>query len=413
MPSFEYEALSTDGQRSSGTLDAGAIGLAADALQRRGLEVIRLAQDTDVPIKLPAASKTIGAPISDLDLQRLDAQYVAPSIEAYIPLPSSLVEQAFFFKQLHNFLRAGVPLVSAMDSLARMRQSQELRKAIRQMQKNAMSGEPLGDALAVFPKTFTPLIIAVIRAGEQGGFLPDAANSISEYLDEELEVRRLYRQLTLTPKLYTLAAAVVNFYFAYRLFTNIWIPVLTVWLILKVFQHDAKFQAMRDQAVLAIPVIGTISHEYAEAKFARAFGLLFENGVNVATGVEYAADACGNRTIRNALYPAGERLRSGVPIYTALRETGVLSNKFNDLLTTGSETGEIKSMLFQISEEFAAEAKHRSVQLAWYLSAAFFLAFCLVWAGALLTPDAARTSLPIPQPNKTITPQAESQPNNP
>jgi general secretion pathway protein F len=186
-----------------------------------------------------------------------------------------------------------------------------------------------------------------------------------------------------------------------------------VWLILKVFQHDPKFQAARDRVVLGIPVVGGISREFAEAKFARAFGLLFENGVNVASAVEYAADACGNRTIRDALYPAGERLRTGEPIYMVLRQTGALSDKFNDLLTTGVQTGEIKSMLFQISDEYAAEAKHRSVQLAWYLSAAFFLVFCLVWAGTMLTPGAVRTSLPIPKPDKTTKLQLDSQPNNP
>lgn len=379
MPVFEYVAKNAEGQVKRGTLVSGSLELAQRQLVERGYLIETL------------------TPFIDLSAGHAQSE-AAPGREAETVMHGGAVplqHLAFFFRQAAALIGAGVSPSHAFETLSRQTKNPRLHRVLDEFRSLAIAGQPMSDAMRRNPDLFTPLMLALVRAGESGGFLVDSLKAASDYAEREIELRNRIRRQTLYPKL-VLAASVIIFAGANLIIGSItgtggglpnpllspaamaiWIPlVVGLWLYVRVGLKNPRIKLGYDRLITQLPAIGQVVEGLVMAKFGRAFGALYKGGVPVQDAVLLAADACGNTYLAERIRPASERLGAGQGITDSFRATGAFTDIVLDMCAAGEQSGNLDEMLTKVAEYYEDEGKTRSDQMATLLGV-----FCLLAVG--------------------------------
>lgn len=371
MPIFEYQATDKSGTAVRGTLFAESLEKAAGALAEKGFTVSQLgaAQGSGNPIEAP---RNITEPRS-----AVQTQVVGPLV-GQVPLENLL----FFFRQLSTMLHAGIGIVQSLDTLSKQTRNGKLQHCVAEMKIHAQEGRPLSAGMQRYPEVFNPLVISLVRAGEEGGVLDETLKQVADYMEREIALRNLVRRVTIYPKL-VIGASIFIILVTNGLLSMLgkedrlsspltnpatWIclaPFLVLaFLFFRVGIHNPRIRHNYDAVLLKIPGLGSTLHQLAMAKFGRAFAALYKGGVPIHRATALAADACGSQYIRAKIYNELPAFEEGVGV----TETFVRTNVFNpivlDMVRTGETTGNLDQMLTKVGEYFEDEAETQSNQHA-------------------------------------------------
>ena len=443
MPTFQYQALRSDGESINGFVFGSTLDSAMGDLLNRGLNVqsigvavtandplagmappVQKAPTVEVPreesptipteyasdyvidgrgVKVASnisAADSVGEGVESYAGHSGYASgppteqrsYVATSVLGPVVGKVSLSTLAFFFNQLGTMLRAGVPMVQSLDTLSKQTSDPRFQHVVREMKGHVEAGRPMTTGMQRYPEIFTPVMLSIIRVGEEGGFLDESLFTVAKYTEDEIELRNLYRRVTLYPKLLICASMLIIFGTNLILgaiapgakglsspLTNLstWLilgPVIVgMFLFFRVGLANFRIKYNWDMFISYIPYIGGTVRQTSMAKFGRAFGALYQAGVPLPKIVTLAADACGNEYMRAKLYPASKVLEGGAGITETLKSTGALSPIVINMLSTGEQTGNLDQMLNKMSDYYQDEAKTRSIQLGTFMGVLAFL----------------------------------------
>jgi len=415
MPNFEYIASDQNGASQQGNIIGIDLPAALTDLGKRGLTVekIQLAQSVNDPLNVqhpstvstrPAAVQdqrtwvqnsserqvdidselnTIAGPLeTDANPHEPKRSYMSTNVVGPVAGRASLVSLAFFFRQLGTMLQAGVPYVQCLDTLSTQSKDFRLRPVILECRQQVENGRPISAALQRYPESINAVVISLVRAGEEGGFLDKAILQVADYIDREIELRNLYRRLTFYPKLVfaltfivialantiiSMVAPGVNGLQSPFLFST-WVILISIgigyWLFLRIGLSNFRIKRVYDQIVLKTPVIGKTMHQLAMARFGRAFGALYEGGVPISKAMKLSADACGNEELRARMYPYFDLMEKGGGVHETFRRTGAFSPIVLDMVGTGERTGNLDQMLTKVASYYEDEANTRQTILA-------------------------------------------------
>ncbi|HZH98110.1 MAG TPA: type II secretion system F family protein, partial [Fimbriimonadaceae bacterium] len=307
MPVFEYKATNPEGEQVSGTLLSADLVAAAAELGRRGFKVqhVGLAESAGdpVPREFSAGAEAPRENITD-PRPPVITQVVAPLVGKV-----SLNQLLFFFRQLSTMLHAGVGIVQSLDTLAGQSSDPRFRPVVREISQHVREGRPISAGMQRYPEVFTPLMISIVRTGEEGGILDESLRQIAEYIQREIELRNLIRKATIYPKLVIgasifiiLAANAIvgavggsGFIFSPLTIGVTWVIlgplIVLMFLFVRVGLAQPGVKYSYDQALLSIPVIGHTIQQFAMAKFGRSFAALYRAGVPIGKAVRLSADA--------------------------------------------------------------------------------------------------------------------------
>ena len=96
---------------------------------------------------------------------------------------------ATFYGQFADLLVAGVPVLRSLELLAKQSSSPLLSEVVLEVREDVSSGDSLADALAKHPRVFAELQVAMVRAGEKGGFLEEILTRIAKFTEHQNELR--------------------------------------------------------------------------------------------------------------------------------------------------------------------------------------------------------------------------------
>lgn len=381
MPTFEYSATDPSGQTVRGTVLEADLAQAVASLSGRGLKVEQIgpAASFDDPIATPRELPRTEGPTSAPPIQQ--RTYFATNVAGRVLDRVQLKDLLFFFRQFSTLQKSGVPIVQSLDTLSRQSKDGKMRTVLREMRGHVEAGRPISACMQRYPEVFTPLMLSLVRAGEEGGYLDNACAQLARYLEQEIELRSLYRRVLFMPKL-TVFGSIVIILATNAIIdavapggTHIWSPltqpitwlyvgpiVVGIWLFFRVGLANPAIKYKWDQFTLMVPYLGNTLHQLAMAKFGRAFGALYAGGVPIPRGIELAADACGNEFVRANLYPAAQRMQDGASVFETLRSTGALSPIVLDMVQTGETTGNMDEMLQKMADYYEDETTVRSEQ---------------------------------------------------
>src|SRR5438477_1591141 len=183
MPTFLYRALQSDGTIAEGQIEAGGRQEAFRQMEGRGLKPISLAehrngkpQKVEPNGKAQTAEKAASPPASfQLSFGRSDK------------ISGRMLEN--FTRLLSSLLAAGVPLSRALVILIKEGASAAARDKWKEIHDLVVDGMSLADAMAKSPETFPRVYVAMVEAGEAGGFLDVVLGQIADFQAREKEIR--------------------------------------------------------------------------------------------------------------------------------------------------------------------------------------------------------------------------------
>jgi type IV pilus assembly protein PilC len=120
-------------------------------------------------------------------------------------------------------------------------------------------------------------------------------------------------------------------------------------------RKSQKFRDFIDRSVLKIPVLGTILHKAAIARFARTLATTFSAGVPLVEALDSAAGAVGNVVYRNAIIQIRNGVSTGQSLKNAIEMTGIFPNMTIQMIGIGEEAGSLEMMLDKVAEFYERE----------------------------------------------------------
>lgn len=396
MPTFEYVGNNADGQPVRGTVFGASLDAALSSLTQSGLNIEKI-----------AAAQSVGDPLKegretgpDITSQR---SYYETSVKGRLVGLVPLQHLLFFFQQFATMEDAGVPLIQSLETLQRQARSPKLAQIVGELRQHAEAGRRLSDGMQRYPEVFSPIMMSMVRAGEEGGFFADALKQIASYIEREVELRNLYRRITFYPKLQfflaifiVLAANLIITSMGKKGIIDSPLTHIVTWIVLAPFIIGAflffrvglanpRIKYGWDEFILGIPYLGNTLRQYAMAKFGRAFGALHKAGVPLQRCLQLSADSCGNEYLRARMYPAYKELETGRGITDTLRSTGAFNDLVMDMVSTGETTGNLDMMLTKVSEYYEDDSATRGTQFAQVVGTVLFLCVAVYIAYVVIT----------------------------
>jgi general secretion pathway protein F len=404
MPLYEYRAVAPDGAVTEGEMEA------ADQQ-----EVIHRLQASDyLPIRAHAkGSRPQGA--AGGWLTGLLAQPAGPRRDRL-----SRRQLALFTQGLAGMLGAGLTVEQA---LAVQRRSGEARIAAvaDRLLVQVRGGDALSQALARPGAGFPPLCVAMARAGEAGGTLPQSLARLAAYLEraraaaDQVTSALIYPVILVTFAGLSLAflmtvvlpqfeqmfaaaghalpwptAALIGL--SHVVADSAWLLLLLLlaaWLGLRLALRRPAGRRTIHAALLRLPLAGSLWRQIDAERFVRSLGALLGGGVALPQAVQLAADALGNQAIADHLRQVAQGLRQGEGLADAIAAGGLLPAGVDDLLRVGEATGRLGPLASQAAELQAQEIEARVKRLIAVLVPALTLVLGALIAGIILSVLAA------------------------
>lgn len=369
MSVFAYTALSKDGRRTSGTLTAESRAAALMQMTRQGLNPVRIDEAKDAAA---AAKKAAAA--------------AEASAHGSGKVPGKAVES--FTRELANLLAGGVSLARSLALLRREASHPNAKKLWSDIHDDVVGGTALADALAKFPRTFSGVYVAMVRAGEAGGFLDVVLSQISDFRTREQDLKGKVKAAMVYPiVLGFLAVGVLIFMLTFFIprFTPIFaqfggdLPALTkliiaasnvvknyglfvggglvvvVILVKRALATDAGRRKM-EVGMLSMPVLGQIISHFALVRFSRMLGTLVSAGVPLIASLRVAREAIGNQTLADTVLHAIEEVQRGEALSRALGSSPRLfPPSVVEMVAVAEETGRLDKELLRLSLAYEAD----------------------------------------------------------
>ncbi|GAA5194280.1 type II secretion system F family protein [Ferrimonas gelatinilytica] len=295
---------------------------------------------------------------------------------------------AVITRQLATMLLAGVPLVTAMEMVAKGHEKEAMRQLLGSVLEELQSGTPVAQALRPHRQYFDELYCDLVASGEQSGTLDTVFDRIATYREKAEALKSKIKKAMFYPAaVVTVAIGVTlilllfvvpqfeaifsSFGADLPIFTQMvinlskfvqssWyyffaIVVVFVWLWVRAFRNSAKFRDKVDEYKLKLPVIGQILHKAAMAKFARTLATTFAAGVPLTEGLDASAGASGNAVYRNAIFQIKEEVMSGLQMNVAMRTVNLFPDMLIQMVAIGEESGSMDDMLNKVANIYEME----------------------------------------------------------
>jgi type IV pilus assembly protein PilC len=286
-----------------------------------------------------------------------------------------------FNQQFVTLIRAGLPILKALDLLADRLTDPKLSKQITGVREEIRNGALLSDAFArqgVFP----PIYVTSVLAGERSGSLAEVLERFITYQKLSLSVRKKLLVSLMYPAVlvflvvclivFLVTYVVPNFAVLYSTMdaqlpgpTRVLIAVGTtarnyvvagfavLVALIFAFRYWARTPSGAervDRFLLKIPVAGEVWLKYQVAQFSRVLGTLLIGGIPLLQALDTAADSLGTAVLKKILMQAVKLVREGQALSQSLRKTKIFPSLSLDMMEVGESTGALPQMLTSVAE---------------------------------------------------------------
>lgn len=364
MPNFQYKAVNEKGR----VLKGFAIAVDEDDVERylgrNGLSLIQTKAVKESPL-----SACISGRITS----------------------RAMVE---FYHRFSQTLEIGLPILSALEENARYLPSKPMRRTAAEIKMAVEAGRTLHEAMAMHPKVFKKLDLAIVRMGESSGVLPDCLKRMATYLEWKEGLRSHVKKATIYPAFVILAiVAVIGVWVGYVLpqmvsvlaEMDVAIPRATlavlnisdfiksywVWLCAAVvgipagmyaFQKTRRGGLLFHQYLLKIPLLGPILANIALARLSHNFATMFSTGMAIQQIFNTLSDhALGNRYLEERIRFTYSEIERGAAIAAAFETAGGFPSLLLGAIRNGEETGTLDKSFTRLGNYFDQEVQ-RTVQ---------------------------------------------------
>jgi type IV pilus assembly protein PilC len=293
------------------------------------------------------------------------------------PQPIRTRELAQMTRQLAALIRAGVPLVPALQMVSRSVSTQALKELMNTVRSDVESGMPLHAALAAHPQHFSGLYTSMVRAGEAAGILDTMMERLANTLEKNEALRSRVRSALMYPcAVIVVALAVLALIMVYvvPVFEDVfkafgsdlpwptqavlalsqalsqsgWLWLIAALLLAWSWQHMRRNEAWQrrlDRWLLGLPLVGGLLRSAVVARWTQTLSALLAAGVPLAEALGPAGQACDHAVYARLTEHLQRRVSQGGSLSEAMAHTGRFPDMIVQLCATGEETSALESLL--------------------------------------------------------------------
>ncbi len=360
MALYFYQGFSRDGKRVSGYLDAPTVQSVKEQLIKQQI----------YPTSIASAQQESRIPW----WKRMFAGSV------------TVKDKILFTKQLAVLLKAGVPLLQALELLIDYFEGQ-FHAILTIIKDEVKEGRSLSESLSKYPKVFDTIYVQLIRAGEASGKLEIILERLTSFMERQEEIKQKVASAIRAPLIQLGVAVVVigvmmvfvvpqmaaNFADMGKelptttrivmAISNVFVHYYLVLLIgaavaFAGFSYWGSTKAGRrkmDELKLRLPVVKYFAKTGAIVQFSKTLGILTEGGVNLAESLDIVCKIIDNQVLADALNEARDKIIKQGKIAQYLKQTGIFPPIAIYLINTGEESGKLDTMLLTVAETYEAD----------------------------------------------------------
>jgi type IV pilus assembly protein PilC len=356
MPSFTYTARALNGELKTATIEASTREDVVAQLRRQRLTVVKVDEESK-------RKKPRGGGIKMRDI-------------------------VIFTRQFSTMINSGLPLVQALDILAKQSENKTLQDVTRAVVFDVESGHTVADALRKHPRAFNDLYVNMVAAGEAGGILDTILMRLAVFMEKNDALIRKVKGAMIYPAVIMAVAGIaitVLLIFVIPVFENMFgsvglalpLPTRIVIAISKFLRGFGGLAALGgiaggvvaikkyyttpvgklqiDRLLLSLPILGDVLRKSAVSRFTRTLGTLISSGVSILDGLEITAKTAGNRVIQDAIMASRSSIAGGDTIAAPLAKSQVFPPMVISMIAVGESTGGLDEMLAKIADFYDEE----------------------------------------------------------
>ncbi len=368
MPSFQYKAITPSGSIVQEIVEAPNEGGVTKQIFSKGYRPVSIT-------KIKAAKegeKSSGSMNINLFTKKITTE-----------------EIVLFTRELVTLLRAGVPMLTALEALA-MQSGEKLGEVLNKLYVSVMSGKSFSQALDEHPKVFPKLYVNSVYAGEMSGSLDDVLERMVTVLAHDEDTRKKVKSAMRYP-IFVIIAMVGAFLvimtqvvpkfadiflgfgmdlpiftkiliglsdFASTYFIHIIVVVVGSIIGFKVMQGTKKGRLWWDDKIMKVPLIGPLVTKSAMARFTKMFETLNKSGLPILQTLNTVAQAVGNTAIENIIRQVAAGVERGEGISGSMKKFNVFPPMVVRMISIGEQSGSLDQMLGSVANHYDVEVEY-------------------------------------------------------
>lgn len=300
-------------------------------------------------------------------------------------------------RNLGSMITAGLTVSRALSVIERQSKNPRLKLIITRLIARINKGEQFYEGLKEFPKEFSNLYVAMVKAGEESGNLAESLKTLAMQLERAANLKKKIKGAMIYPSIVLLVMVVIAILMMLFVMPQIIkvfesgkmeLPVTTKFLIwltnfmgnytlvviggllgvvagVVYFFRTTLGKTIMSWTIVRLPVIGTMAKETNAARTARTLSSLLKSGVDVIQSLEITEEVVQNVFYKKIVRTARDRVEKGAP----LSETFVAESKLypvlvGEMILVGEETGQISGMLGELAQFYETEVERKTKDLS-------------------------------------------------
>ena len=361
MPAYKCKIASIDGEMVEKFMQASSMTSLKKQVTKEGEFLV-------------AAKKTINgsASISFFNRQKLKSKEVYSFNQEFLTL-----------------LRAGLPVVIALDGIIEKQEKTLLSKVLKSIRDDISSGESISMAFEKYETLFSSLYIATLRSGEASGNVPDAIEEYLAYFERALQIRQKIKSASVYPLILILCSVFVVLFLVIfvvptitgtfvesgselPLFTRIllgisdgfrsyfWAGAGGIFLMISGISYGLKNDGVKfnfDRFYLKLPFLGNLSVIYATSLFTASLSTILTGGLPLNQALNISKGLIKNSFMQSNIITAIQFIEQGKGFAQAFKEVGVFPDMALRMMAAGEEGGNLEKILKDIARFYEKDVE--------------------------------------------------------
>ncbi|MBF0435920.1 MAG: type II secretion system F family protein [Magnetococcales bacterium] len=365
MKVYKFVGRDREGKKITGDMPAESSAALAEQLLKRGIQPLEVKESASL-----------------VNLSLLE--------ELFGQTPPKTDDLVLMSRQLQTLVRAGIPMVRAINGVQGGSRNAMLQKALNQIAMALEAGQDLSRAMASHPKIFSSLFINMIRVGETTGRLDEAFGQLYRYMELDAATSKQIKSALRYPTFvmsgmfgalfvmtYFVLPNFMGFFQSFKLdlpwqtkllmatsrFTvNYWYVILIslvagiAWFLSHIQKPEGKL--WWDQMKFKLPIVGDIIKRGTLARFSRSFAMASKSGVPILGVLESVAHAVDNAYVAKKIWEMMIAIERGESLVQAAYATQLFPPLVIQMLAVGEESGSMDQMMDDIASFYEREVEY-------------------------------------------------------
>lgn len=360
MNEFSYVAITLNGSKTKGIIEAKDLAEAMLQLKSKKLRVIEIKEKKEIfSFKNRKKRKKLKAD-----------------------------EISHFCRQFAIIISSGINSITSLETLAKRTDNKVLAVEISRIVDSVRKGSTIADAMLDKNSKFPKLLGAMVSTGEETGTLEEILKNMANFYEREHRIMQKIKNASTYPIIVGILSFIMLFIFTSFIIPQMMVSIIDIGaelpfmtkLIMTIGEFMSNFwwailivlgigiyalmqyiktpigRAHKDKIINRIPLLGKGINAIVSMRFSRALYLFVSTGYPMLQGLDHIKASVNNSLAEKAVSEAKEGIIRGETLAENLEKSGYFDSVLIQMISIGEQTGQLETITNQMAEFYEHES---------------------------------------------------------